>query len=208
MNMSRYLISRLLLGLLLAAGVSLTSIPAFATGPFDSFPTHVQNASTIVEHLRAEIRSKDLRRSERALVDIVALSNCSASCQIQFQSLPDRMIRIDNETGAGAAMDLSALVPDLLRTYRSGPSDGHRLLALSALLAIGHEPSLESLTENPTVVSDRVARATRNGLVAFYLARYPELMERALRTGTVFLDDVRIARAREERAQRRLMRKG
>lgn len=158
---------------------------------------------TLIDHLRNEIRSKDLTRRANGLIDLIALTKCPASCGVQFRSIPGRTLSVNNDAGVGTAIDLTALVPDLLRVYRAGPRDGHRLLALTALLNIGDEPGIESLVERPPRVSVQVATVTKKRIAAFYLERYPELLDRAVRTGTFSTEDVRMARDRQARMARK-----
>lgn len=94
---------------------------------------------TLGTHLRSELQAKDSMRRQMALLDINTLAYCTASCNISLRSVQNQQIRIENETGSGAFVDLDVLVPDLVKSYRQGPADGHRLLALSALLQIGNE---------------------------------------------------------------------
>jgi hypothetical protein len=155
----------------------------------------------LLEHLRTEIRDRDPDRRERALVDVVALAACQSACTVRLRSLSGEAVRI----GDG---DLIGLGPALLRVYRAGPTDEHRLLALSALMNVGDEASIDALIDKPVPVSFELARTTQRHITAFYLDRYPELQNRARRTGTFSLDDVKIARARHERALRDQARRG
>jgi len=164
--------------------------------------------STLSEHLRSELRSMDATRQERALIDVVALSQCTASCTIKMSSLPMRKIRIDNDTGAGSVANLTILTPVLTRIYRVGPTDELRLLALSALLNIGDETSLDAVVEHVASVSPRVKTVTHRGLSTFFLTKYPELNMRISRNGTLALDDIHVARARAERQMRKQARRG
>jgi hypothetical protein len=157
---------------------------------------------TLIKHLQAELRSSDFSNREAALVDIVALANCVRTCTIALQSVDKRKVRIQNETDAGTVVDLTALIPDLLATYRTGPVDGHRLLALAALLHIGNERALEQLVGESARQSDGIRKDTHRKLVGFYLARYPELAEQATRTRTLSIEDVRRAKALRVKAVR------
>ena len=150
----------------------------------------------------------DATRQERALIDVVALSQCTASCTIKMSSLPMRKIRIDNDTGAGSVANLTILTPVLTRIYRVGPTDELRLLALSALLNIGDETSLDAVVEHVASVSPRVKTVTHRGLSTFFLTKYPELNMRISRNGTLALDDIHVARARAERQMRKQARRG
>jgi hypothetical protein len=132
---------------------------------------------------------------ESALIDVIALATCPETCTVNFRSIEEKKLTISDETGTGGVVELNALVPDLLDTYRSGPADGHRLLALSALINIGNETALEQLIEEGARQSDKTNRATQRSLAAFYLEKYPELMERTLKTNRLSMDDVRRAKA-------------
>jgi len=173
-------------GLLL--GAALLVLPLEAIAQDDSRPT-------LVKHLRNELKAKDAERRHMALMDINTLAHCGESCTVNLQTVQGKQIRIESETGAGSVVDLDGLIPDLLESYRRGPADGHRLLALSALLHIGNEKALERLIEEETPQSEGVKRATQRGLASFYLTKYPELMERAMRTRQLSLDDVARAKA-------------
>jgi len=74
-------------------------------------------------------------------------------------------------------MDLEALVPDLMKAYRSGSADGHRLMALSALINIGNAKALEQLAAESSDRSSeqprRVNKTTQRSLAAFYLEKEP-----------------------------------
>jgi len=191
------------LALLLIGGLTNAGT-AVAISPVPSSPA----LSTLSEHLRSELRSMDATRQERALIDVVALSQCTASCTIKMSSLPMRKIRIDNDTGAGSVANLTILTPVLTRIYRVGPTDELRLLALSALLNIGDETSLDAVVEHVASVSPRVKTVTHRGLSTFFLTKYPELNMRISRNGTLALDDIHVARARAERQMRKQARRG
>ncbi len=200
--MKRYqtFFSRILFLLAFTAG--LLAVP-LAAAPLSVAP----DPPSLIKHLRAELSSKDATRQQDALMDIIMLNRCEATCTVSFRSIPDKMLRVENETGAGTAMDLNALVPDLMKTYRSGASNGHRLMALSALINIGNARALEQLaTESSDRYSEqstRVNKATQRSLAAFYLQKYPELTEKMGRSKTFSIEDVR----RAERLQVRLAKK-
>ena len=184
--------------LLLALAGSLLGAPLAAAAPVWGPPA--QDPPTLIQHLQTEIGSKDARRQENALIDVIMLSRCEASCTVDFLSIPDKMLRVENESGVGRTMDLDALVPDLMKAYRTSPvggHDGHRLLALHALINVGNATALEQLvadsSDPSSRQSDRVNKETQRSLAAFYLAKYPELAERATRNMTFSLNDVRRA---------------
>jgi hypothetical protein len=158
---------------------------------------------TLTKHLRTELRSEDPIRQSRALVDIITLAGCPETCTVHLQSASDKKLRVENETGMGNAIDLDALVPDLMSAYREGPVDGTRLLALSALIKVGNEKAFEQLIDEKEGQSENVQKATNRSLASFYLEKYPELTERAFRSGNLTIDDVR----RAERLRLRLVRK-
>jgi len=184
------LLTRLLFLFALTAG--LVAVPLVA-GPLSFDP----DPPSLIKHLRAEIGSKDAMRQQNALIDVIVLSKCEASCTVNFLSIPDKMLRVENESGVGSAMDLNALVPDLMKAYRSGPADGHRLLALSALINVGNSKALEQLatesSDRSSQQSKRVNKATQRSLAAFYLEKYPELSKRMGRAMTFSIEDVRRA---------------
>ena len=184
--------------LLLALAGSLLGAPLAAAAPVWGPPA--QDPPTLIQHLQTEIGSKDARRQENALIDVIMLSRCEASCTVDFRSIPDKMLRVENESGVGRTMDLDALVPDLMKAYRTSPvdgHDGHRLLALHALINVGNATALEQLvadsSDPSSRQSDRVNKETQRSLAAFYLTKYPELADRATRNMTFSLNDVRRA---------------
>jgi hypothetical protein len=184
--------------MLFAGSVSVTSlsagpVPLAWTPPLDTSPT------TLIDHLRTELRANDVLRQQNALVDVIALANCQAACNVNLRSASDKGVRIENETGVPSVLDLTALVPDLMHNYRSSPEDGTKLLALSALINVGDERSIEALVGTRTKKSDRVERTTQRSLTAFFLTRYPELKDRAVRSGSFSLADV--VRLRQQRAR-------
>ena len=182
----------LVLGLFLVAGL-LT----FPTG--SSAQSMTDDPSPLVKHLQNKLQSQNSMRQESALVDVIALTTCHGTCAISFQSVnkknKQKILTFANEAGTGYEVDLKALIPDLMEAYRSGPADGHRLLALSALINIGDAKTLERLVDEGARQSGAMNDATQRSLAAFYLEKYPALRNRAVRTGTITLDDVRRAEA-------------
>lgn len=81
----------------------------------------------------------------------------------------------------------------MLDAYRTGPADGHRLLALSALINTGNDKVLAQLLEEESAQSEKVARETQRSLAHYYLTKYPELVERAKRKNTFSIEDVQRA---------------
>ncbi|PQJ33406.1 hypothetical protein BSZ35_01250 [Salinibacter sp. 10B] len=163
---------------------------------------------TLIKHLRTELGSKDDARQERALIDVIALASCQESCTVFLQSAMNRKVRIANESGTGNVVDLDALTPGLLRAYRSGPGDGHKLLALSALINVGNQKALEKLIEEKDAQSADVQRVTNMSLASFYFAKYPDLTERSIRRRSLTLDDVQRAEVLRVRAERRAQKEG
>ena len=203
MNPTTRFWTRLLPTLVLAGSLSVMgSLSHAALLPKDEAPL-VQTDPTIIDHLRTEIRDRDPARRENALVDVIAMATCQAPCTVQLTSLPGESVRINDTENA-----LVGLGPDLFQVYRSGPTDQHRLLALSALMSVGDEGRINRLIEKPVPVSFELERKTQRHIAAFYLDRYPELQRRAERTGTISIDDVKGARARHERALRKQARRG
>lgn len=196
--------NRLVMALLLAGSLILIGSPAYATHPSEDEAVLVRTDPAVIKHLRAELRARDWDRQESALVDIVALATCQTGCSVQLRSMPGKTVR----GSADVSADLLGLGPDLLQTYRTSPNDGHRLLALSALINVRDEESIDVLIENPGPVSSELARKTRMQVTSFYLERYPELRHQVERTGVLSLNDVRIARDRQERIERRKARRG
>jgi len=156
----------------------------------------------LTDHLREELRSEDPERQDQALADIVALASCQNTCVVALQSDGDNTIRIENESSVGHPIDLASLTPDVLSVYRDGPTPGHRLLALSALLNVGDEQVLEQVIELKDDQSNRVERATNRALAGYYLDRYPELSEPAFRAERLSIEDVRRAQAARETTDR------
>lgn len=182
-------------------GLVLSLAGLFTAGPL--FAQSTATPPTLIKHLRTELNAKDGDRQERALVDVIALANCPASCVVALQSRTDQTLRIENETGAGSVVDLDGLVPDLLRAYRQGPADGHRLLALTALINVGNDAGLEQLIGEKDAQNAKVQRTTNKRLAAFYFAKYPEIIETTMRGRVLSLDDVHRAESRRLRAAKR-----
>lgn len=175
--------------LLIVLAGSVLAVPSSTGAPL------FERSPTLMKHLRAELEAKDPVRQGRALADIIALANCPGTCTVILRSAADKRIRIKNETGVGSVVDLDALLPDLLETYWRGPTDGHRRMALSALLHIGNERVLKRLIQNGREQSSAMERTMHQMLAAFYLERYPELTELTVRTQELSLEDVTRARA-------------
>lgn len=173
----------------LALGIGLLVFPTDATAQDTNDPP------TLIKHLRNELNAKDPMRRQMALIDINTLGLCRGSCTVSLHTAQGKKIRIEDETGMGSVVDLDALIPDLLKSYHRGPTDGHRLIALSALIHIGNEEALERLLHEEEFTSKAVRQATQQGLAAFYLEKYPELRERAARTRRLTLDEVAQAKA-------------
>ena len=189
MNTMPSFMSRLLAIALLGAG--LLAVP----GQLASAQADTDAPPSLIQHLRSDLQSSDAMKRENALVDVIALANCPSTCTVNLRSIEEKKLSINNETGTSTIVELDVLIPDLLATYRSGPADGHRLLALSALINIGDEAALEKLVEDGTSSSEKTNRATHKSLAAFYLEKYPELAERTMQTKKLSLDDVHRAKA-------------
>jgi len=203
MNPTTRFWTRLVPALVLAGSLSVAgSLSHAALFPTDEAPL-VRIDPDLIAHLRTEIRDRNPDRRENALVDVIAMAACQASCTVQLRSLPGKSIRVNDTENT-----LARLGPDLLRAYRSGPTDQHRLLALSALMSVGDEGRINRLIEKPVPVSFELERKTQRHIAAFYLNRYPELQRRVGRTGTFSINDVRVARARHERVLRKEARRG
>jgi hypothetical protein len=183
-----------LLGLLFA-------VPSVSGAPYLTWVS--TDPPTLIKHLRTDLQSRESSKREAALIDVIALANCTSTCTIALRSVDEKRIRIENASGKGAVVDLSVLVPDLIETYRTGPADGHRLLALSALIHVGNEKALEQLIGESARQSDRVERATHRTLVAHYLSRYPELEETVTRARTLSIEEVWRAEALRVKAAKR-----
>jgi len=131
-------------------------------------------------------------RREQALMDVNAIASCTDSCIVRLRSLPDSTIHLH---GDSASMpDVSALIPDLIWAYHTGPSNGISLMALAGLLYIGNEASLESLLFEGRPRSPRVRHATRRHILNFFARRYPALREKAANVGVLSRVDFRAAR--------------
>lgn len=189
-------------------GSALLGVAVTTAAPVDAEATLQLQSTTLVEYLRGELETRDEARKQRALTDVIVLANCRTSCTVAFQSIPDQMLRIENEAGVGTAVDLTGLVPDLLNVYQTAKMDGTQLLALAALIDIGNEKSLETLISSASTRSPRIAQVTRKRVAAFFVNRYPELEERALRSRTFTLADVERARLNQKREQRKAMKRG
>lgn len=190
-----YMFSRFFpqLALVLAIAGSLFAGPLVAS----SAPhLALTDPPSLVKHLRAELQSEDATRVHNALVDVISLASCTGSCNVTLQSAQKKRIRIENEAGLGTVLDLSILGADLATAYRSGPADGHRLLALSALINIGNDEAIAQVLEaDESPQSEKVNRVTQRSLASYYLTKYPELAERAKRKKTFSIEDVQRAEA-------------
>lgn len=113
-----------------------------------------------------------------ALLDIIALANCRTSCLLRLHSAQKKTLQITNESELGAAVDLDVLISDVVRLYRSGDVDETRLLALSALINIGNEQTLQSLIESPDETSERVERSTHKSVAFFFWSSTPNCLKR------------------------------
>ena len=195
---SSLVIPRLARGaVLLLTGLFLVGLPEASALP----AAGPEGPPSLTDHLRTELRSTDAERQDRALSDVVALASCTDRCTVSLQSAEDRALRVENEADVGRAFNLEALVPDLLRVYRDGPTRGHRLLALSALVNIGDTQALETVVEAKTEQPPSVEAATNRTLAAYYLEQYPELAESTLQAGRLSIEDVRRAQAARQTAQ-------
>lgn len=186
MNAFLSFVSRLSAVLFLGAG--LVAVPGQTATAQDAPPS-------LIQHLRSSLHSDNAEQRSNALVDVIALAGCSEACTVSLGSVEEKKLTINNETGTGAVVELNALVPDLLEVYRTGPTDGHRLLALTALINIGNETALERLIDEGASQTEEMNRATQKTLAAFYLEKYPELAERTMKTKRLSVDDVRRAKA-------------
>lgn len=182
---------------------SLLAVVPLGAVQADSSLLTTDDPPTLIQHLRNELQQKDPVRREYALMDAIALANCPTSCTLGLNSIQGKQIKIENNDGAGSVVDLTALLPALLDTYRKGPADGHRLMALSALVRIGDEKTLERLTRERSTQSKRMNETTSRGLAAFYLAKYPELQDGLSRSGRLSVSDVEKAKAVRVRLARK-----
>lgn len=173
---------------ILLLGIGLLVIPAQTTRAQDA-------PLSLIQNLRNDLRSSDAAQRENALVDVIGLATCGDTCILKFRSIDEKKLTIANETGTGHVVELSALIPDLLKAYNDGPDDGHRLLALSALINIGDETALHQLIEDGARQSEAMNRATQRSLAAFYLEKYPELVEQTMKTKRLSMDDVQRAKS-------------
>ena len=202
------LLRALLAGGLLLAWCTLGAVPSAASSIEGTVPTgqNLQDPGdppTLIKHLRTELSSKDPMRRDKALVDIITLGRCTASCSVFLVSISGKKVSFGNETGTGRAIDLEVLTPDLIRVYQKGPADGHRLMALSALINIGSQAALKKLAREIASQSAGVQRHTHRTMVAYYLEKYPELREETVRTRVLKIEDV----DRAERVRLRLAEK-
>lgn len=184
----------------------LSSVPRFVTGllliggmmALPSYGTVVSSLGdtppTLLQHIRNELNSEDAERLSNALVDVITLAYCEGTCDVNLQSVQNQKIRIENETGVGSVVDLTGLAPAVLEVYRTGPSDELRIMAVTALMKIGDENTIDSLVEMGPATSSRVNRVAQMSLATFYMAVYPELAARSIQTKRLSLDDVNHAR--------------
>jgi hypothetical protein len=136
------------------------------------------------------------------MMDVIVLANCPLACTVRLLSFPTKVIHVYSDPDFGSVIDVSALVPDLVWVYRTGSTDGMRLLALAALLHIGDEASLEDLLFGPADVSPRVAVDSRKHIISFFLGLYPDLKEGVTRTGRLSQRDLHLARTQLQTASK------
>ena len=182
MNTLFSLTSRLLTVLFVGASVVAVSAPTATAQMSEESPI------TLTQHFKTELQSNSASRRLLALIDVVGLANCPNSCDMTLSSARNQEFKTTRR------MDLSALTPELLDSYRRGPEDGQRLLALSALIGIGDEDALSTLVEEGSRQSNNVNRETQRSLAAFYLEKYPELANKAKWNGEISLVDVERAK--------------
>ena len=207
-NTSIPITSRLLFifvaGLLLAGNPLIAPVSAApSTSELSALELSASEAAdppTLVNHLRASLHSRDAVHRQNALMDVVIMSACQASCTVQFRSIPNNVLHIENEAGVGTAVDLDALAPDLLAVYRnSRVNDGEHLLALAALINIDNRATLVQLIHDSTVrpyqQSQRIRRVTQLSLAAHYRGQYPELITTTNRNNSFSIEDVDRAEA-------------
>jgi hypothetical protein len=118
----------------------VTSLVAQPSQPAHEETNHPQWTMVLGEQVRMLLESSDTNRQEDAMLLI-----------LQYAQRPDLKI------------DFQPTVPALLRIYESDADEGHRLIALSALDAIGGQPVLGRLAErvrNREEPSERVRRHT------------------------------------------------
>ena len=199
------LFSILFAGLLLVG--NLLTVPVIAA-PSTS---ELADPPTLIKHLRTSLHSSDTMHRQNALVDVVLLSACQASCTVRFESIPNMVLRVENESGVGTAVDLDALAPDLIAIYRNSRfEDGEHLLALAALIHIDNREAFVQLIHDSTVrpyqQSQRVRRVTQLSLAAHYREMYPELMTTSNRNNGFSIEDVDRAEAlRVKRAKKGIL---
>jgi hypothetical protein len=189
--------SSLIAKLTSCCGLALLLLATYTLSP----PTAaaLDDPSSLIGHLRAELRSEDPTRQEDALMDATALAKCEGTCTIRLASVPGGTLRLENDTGLSTTVGIDELIPDLLTAYRRGPTAGHRQLALAALINTGNEDALEQLIEAKEHQGWVVRNATDHALAGYYLDQYPELIERSVRQRTLSLRDVREAAEQRER---------
>jgi hypothetical protein len=118
----------------------VTSLVAQPSQPAHEETNHPQWTMVLGEQVRMLLESSDTNRQEDAMLLI-----------LQYAQRPDLKI------------DFQPTVPALLRIYESDADEGHRLIALSALDAIGGQPVLGRLAERVRTreePSERVRRHT------------------------------------------------
>lgn len=185
--------------LLFGAAIVITALwlpsPGTAVAsPLRTVPDAPTNGLTLVDYLRSEIRSDDPERREHAMMDVVTLVNCESYCVIHLKSFPGKTLRIHNDSDFGSVIDVSALIPDLIWAYQTGPTDGLRLLALAGLLYLGDETSLKRILSASWAAPPSVRRSTHRHLADFFLLRYPVLEKQIRDTWVLSWADIRAAR--------------
>lgn len=160
-------------------------------------------ALSLHAHLRNELQSDRPSRQQAALQDIVLIAHqCANPCAVRLNSRDGAFLRVEHDLGLQSILDFSTLAPDVLDVYRSSADEGIQVMSLSAILRIGHEPTIEALVASVDDQSPKIKRMTHRSVWSYFTEKYPEIHGDSPRR-LLTLDEVARARAERKRDLRR-----
>lgn len=190
--------------LLVLCATALVGWPQDAVGQATPMSSDFEPAAlSLHAHLRNDLQSDQSWRQQAALQDIVLIAHqCAGPCSVRLKSRDGASLRVEHDLGLQSVLDLSTLAPDVLDAYRSSTDEAIQVMSLSAILRIGHEPTIEALVAIAADQSSKVERMTHRGVWSYFTEKYPEIQKNSPRP-LLTLDEVARARAERERDLRR-----
>ena len=190
--------------LLVLCATALVGWPQDAVGQATPMSSDFEPAAlSLHAHLRNELQSDQSWRQQAALQDIVLIAHqCAGPCSVRLKSRDGASLRVEHDLGLQSVLDLSTLAPDVLDVYRSSTDEAIQVMSLSAILRIGHEPTIEALVAIAGDQSSKIERMTHRGVWSYFTEKYPEIQKNSPRP-LLTLDEVARARAERERDLRR-----